>query len=1823
METRKTSVIRRAAALLCALVLVVGLAPVQVLADAGRIETLYVGESRTLEQTGAASWESSSDETATVTADETDSDKAVVTAEAAGDVTIKALGGDGSELQAWEFRVKERSVHINKVSDTYCVAADAAPTMTVTMDGVESVHWSVANDDGNPTTAMSIDAETGKVTYGSLTAASETVVITAVAKGMPDVKDSFTMTLTKGETTVAFETTEVHYGVQTLEAVVKCGDTVVDDAAVTYSIVGEPAPDYAALSNGRLTMKELNSVTIRADYAGDGKYKAAGAERTFTAGTCQVTMDVGEFAVEKNHDGTDALTEQNKTDIEKALQDAFRKARAFEGDDVTLAVDLTDAVYSAADVYTDKTVTVRVRLDGADAAKYSLADTFELKARIHANEPKNGEFDLTAAAKQTLDGVTISGSRKGTDGTYWVKAGDELTLSKQDGIGAYSVNGNSIVGGGLTVGGENSQLKDGWQFYIGKTENGKVIFYGPYTVKLQQDDDAPKFLVEKVEGIGFDNKDMAYTVDITDDGSGVDVGSIQYYVGGAAPDADTKWKDANAKKDTNPNGYTVTIQMPASGTLYLRAADCVGNAAESSAIRTLVLEDNEPTVKLTMDTADEDSIEQSHQVTVEAADAEKVGNAPYSYSGIQRVTYELKQGDAVALSETYTNETPQEMEQIPGVRTWNETLEFPGTYTDKDGNPLTLNGTYTLEVTAVDFCGNEGSQKCELRFDNTAPELTVEADKSDNSYDEGEYFNDTFAVTMTVKDNRQLDADKLMPVVMRGGEAVTESETDVTYAVTADATAYKVTFKVNKSAADGIYTFAISGTDHAGNALVLAESGNAGQNAVTVENGVFTTRAKVLDTEAPTFTLAIDRDGAANKDLQDGRYYFNADFTVKARVSDTNVDNGRLHLERFTQGAETGVDFSAVTDGEVEKWSKLAFSDVAAGETVSVDGLYRYRISGADKAGNPLIPAAKQTEIETKDAETYLTYYIARDTKAPDGVLTVRAAKNGDPYYEVKMDGTIGKAEPFRKETEAYILLKTDDNSPVRLSYNVWSIVEEGKQEKIQQGPTDYAFQQSAGCSMEGERIFWMTDITVTDRAGNTTTLATTNKIYLDNTAPSGGGENIDRLAPEIEFKVDKDVSTYRGAVGPLYDQDVPLSISVSDPNPGTKSSGLGNVVYQVFVDGKPVEKEYLHHKNDVYDPNGNENEGKYDDQKLDFTLNELRTVSDKDNAIYNNNNIKVTVTAYDNAGNLATSSYEFGIDKTAPDIEVVFDNNSAENGKYFKAARTATVNVYERNFDPTKIVIKTQPDVSGAADINNWKCAKDNSEGSNGDRDCWSYTIPYSRDGNYTLRVEGADMLGTSAGEVKYLAANGGAATAPQDFVVDLTAPTVEVRYDNHDVANGKYYKADRTATIIVSDTNFAGRNDITISATAGGTAPVVSFSADGRAVLPFTQDGTYRITGTVTDQAGNVSRVLSEDEFVLDKTAPVVEISGVADRSANNDTVAPVIRFTDANFDPNGTTLTMTGANNGAVSYDGDYADVENGRVFSYADFARVQEVDDIYTLTAGITDLAGNTADSSIMFSANRFGSVYTFSDDTEALRGHYIQTERDLVFTETNVDSLQRDTIALKLTRNGVPMDLKENTDYTIAAAGGGGSWSQYRYTIDKSLIADEGVYAVAVYSVDAAGNINENIDEVKKAELNFGVDKTPPVVVPIDFESNTQYAVAGKAVELEIKDNLALKSVEILLDGEAVACSASGETYTFNVPQSNHKQSVVIQAADEAGNVCTVNVDDVLVSTNILARWYNNTPLFFGSLGGVAVAAAVVIVLLRKKRNQAEETAQVQ
>ena len=187
-------------------------------------------------------------------------------------------------------------------------------------------------------------------------------------------------------------------------------------------------------------------------------------------------------------------------------------------------------------------------------------------------------------------------------------------------------------------------------------------------------------------------------------------------------------------------------------------------------------------------------------------------------------------------------------------------------------------------------------------------------------------------------------------------------------------------------------------------------------------------------------------------------------------------------------------------------------------------------------------------------------------------------------------------------------------------------------------------------------------------------------------------------------------------------------------------------------------------------------------------------------------------------------------------------------------------------------------------------------------------------------------------------------------------------------------------------------------------------------------------------------------------------------------------------------------------------------------------------------------------------------------------------------------------------NGTPRDLTEGTDYTVEESGGNGSWHQYAYTLHKSLFSGDGRYIVTLYSEDAAGNINENIAASKKAEISFGVDKTAPVVIPIDIESDTQYPVDVKTATIAVNDNLVLEDVEVFVGTDKCEYETDGENYVFQVPSATAKQDVTVRAVDAAGNRTNYVISGVLVTTNAFIRWYNNKPLFAGTLVGAAVIA---------------------
>ena len=720
----------------------------------------------------------------------------------------------------------------------------------------------------------------------------------------------------------------------------------------------------------------------------------------------------------------------------------------------------------------------------------------------------------------------------------------------------------------------------------------------------------------------------------------------------------------------------------------------------------------------------------------------------------------------------------------------------------------------------------------------------------------------------------------------------------------------------------------------------------------------------------------------------------------------------------------------------------------------------------------------------------------------------------------------------------------------------------------------------------------------VTDKAGNVAYFSTADVTAEDSRPGHHNGEEF--VAPKVAIDVEKPESG-------IFAGDVPVAVNVIDPRVGDTYSGLKLVTYEIHsydVD----DTAHLTQSGTLFDVSQVES-----DKPIQTwtTVNEGETDTRVvvNSSLNDSNKVVVTITAVDNAGNVSTNSESVMIDVTPPTVQVSFDNNEGDgtDSRYFKAGRTMTITVTERNFNEALFAYQ----ITGTNTLT-WQHSAATS--GNGNASTHTATVSFSTDGDYQVTINPWKDIAGNTCEERDVTYTG---TAPRDFVVDLTAPAVQVSYDNNNATNGNYYKADRVATITVTEHNFdASRVTITGTATDDGVSvafPTLSSWSDGgdnhTATLHYSGDALYNFDVAVSDQAGNGASDYAGDTFYVDKTMPELRIDGVADRSANSDVVAPVITYSDTNFTENGVSIALVGVNGGEADYDGHYSSITHGQTFTYSDFAREKAVDDLYTLTAHVTDLAGNESVQSIFFSVNRFGSVYDLSS-VRSILNKYLQNEQDIVFTETNVDSLDRESIRIVLTKNGIPTDLSEGQDYAVTETGGDGQWSQYRYTIHKNLFAEDGRYSLAVYSVDAAGNINENIDEAKEAEISFGVDKTLPVIIPIDLESNTQYPIEDKTVDLEIKDNLVLQNVTIYIDGEEAEYTVNGETYTFTIHESNRPREILIVAVDAAGNEYEMSVTNVLVSTNIFARYFNNKPLFYGSIGGVAVVAAAVLILTK-------------
>ena len=383
--------------------------------------------------------------------------------------------------------------------------------------------------------------------------------------------------------------------------------------------------------------------------------------------------------------------------------------------------------------------------------------------------------------------------------------------------------------------------------------------------------------------------------------------------------------------------------------------------------------------------------------------------------------------------------------------------------------------------------------------------------------------------------------------------------------------------------------------------------------------------------------------------------------------------------------------------------------------------------------------------------------------------------------------------------------------------------------------------------------------------------------------------------------------------------------------------------------------------------------------------------------------------------------------------------------------------------------------------------------------------------------------------------------------------------------------------------------------------------------ATVFFGRDGDYSFTLDVTDLAGNRAATYRQDLFSVDMTRPVISFFGVENGSANRGEAAPGAEYSDLNIGGNTVRLVLRGYKHPEKEVTGEMQPLEHGGRVKLPDFEHIITEDDVYTLTAYVTDLAGNASEEKLVFSVNRFGSNYYFSDATaEYLGGYYHKNGSSIVIFEVNVDELHDNRITLY--HDGRAVTLPEGS-CRIDDVSEQDDWKRYRYSLDGSLFTEEGVYEILVSSIDEAGNRQDN--KLRGVPVGFAIDRTPPGAVITGIEDGKLYEEESREMTVVVSDNMAMGRLSILIDGkervsfDAEEIAEAEGRLPYTLTGAGNWQEVSLSFEDAAGNKGTADSCRVLLTTDWAARLLHRKGIWLTVL--LLLAAGVWIFAARRKK----------
>lgn len=1122
-------------------------------------------------------------------------------------------------------------------------------------------------------------------------------------------------------------------------------------------------------------------------------------------------------------------------------------------------------------------------------------------------------------------------------------------------------------------------------------------------------------------------------------------------------------------------------------------------------------------------------------------------------------------------------------------------------------------GDHTFAIASTDIGGNATTNDavvyntaapCAFTVDLTNPHFTVTKTVAEGAryvQEDGaiEYYNGQVVYTIKADDTNFGTASYQYSYIDTSNKLV-ESE------AIALENGKEATIKINNG--EVLVGITMTATDMAmRNASVAADLKSDVPFAYDEENNNWSYTGKQIAVDSTPAAVTLKKDVTEGEWIQsyEDYDYYNAPLTYSIDIQDrflTDLEKSSVKLvveymdstKNFTR---TIGDFTKreLEDAQVVYSTKF--------EVLDGQGMTNMTIQVIDNAGNAtavidVIEDAKMTTFafdKETQANNYLGSTAVVDTTTPKATLSIDG--NVESFYTYKGVAYVKLADPAsglsgilageKAETVSLTINVMDKNVTLNAK-NEFSVKNNtsndatnwtGKELKNADTTLTYFDKITVEADKTGYFTF---DLTVYDLAGNAITDNDITVTAINGTVPNNLKEmvktdegkfgtviSVDRRRPStVTGDNNAPVITIQPSINfttsnndkELYASAFNFALTVTDGADNESNSGLNSVDW-VIED--PV--GFVAPANVV---NAQESGTYTQTFSIPVTLAQAAGES---------NSVKLTITATDNVGNSTTYVKEFAVDNLAPRVTVSYDNNSVLNAKYFKADRIASIRVEDINFNAATTPITTEVTPSA------WTQAGD----------VYTATCAYTADGEYTFDMSATDKA-ANVSEIDFT--NGGRNAAPKEFVIDKTAPVINVTYNpsspiGTDPEGVQYYDQELDVTVTITEVNF---NASEVQAEMGPRNTLNFWGNSGErhtASTTYTEGNNYSFNIQYTDLAGNAATPYSSATFSVDTHAPTIVISeGDLTTDALNIVQGDlVLGFTinDEQENLKDYSVKVTHLNNEFQETEisgAEYFVVNetNNRTTIYVDFTSIEalkENDGTYNVQISASDYAGHyvTLHPELNFSLNRFGSTFMTDDEftanflTPSTDGTVYQSNvsNKLVIKEINPNKVWQDDTkkvegsVITIAVNGQSIVLEKDVDYTVTLSeegAGSNKWYVYTYEIDPSNFAEgeemvDGNYTILLYGVDEAGNKNTNesneYGSVQKdsegnysGKIVFTLDHKAPVITTYGIESGDSIDAESKQLNISLSDNTPA-GVKVLVNGVEVVLSETMEGLADN------------------------------------------------------------------------------